>query len=299
MRKLEDFKDPLVIYHGDCRDGFGAAYAAHKMYGDSATYVEGFYGEGIPDEVDGRDVLILDFSFKRKEYFEIVERASDVRLIDHHVSAMKDLEGAPGTFFDMGKSGARLAWDAFVGGDVPELILHIEDIDLWRFSLPGTQHIMYGLEALPDDFKVWAQYIEGPDASKNVARLKEHGMAIEGWVQKRVHEIASQATPVHLKGFDGLAANAPAFLTNEVGSVLAKSSGTFGLVWQESRMGGLKCSLRSVKEFDCSQIAVLMNGGGHKNAAAFNIHKDLIEPLATIQDVANNFDRRTDALRVA
>ena len=28
----------LVIYHADCSDGFGAAYAAWKLLGDRATY---------------------------------------------------------------------------------------------------------------------------------------------------------------------------------------------------------------------------------------------------------------------
>jgi hypothetical protein len=31
--------DTVVIYHADCRDGFGAAYAAWKKFGDNASYI--------------------------------------------------------------------------------------------------------------------------------------------------------------------------------------------------------------------------------------------------------------------
>ena len=35
------FKNIVIIYHTDCRDGFGAAWAAWKKFGDSATYIPG------------------------------------------------------------------------------------------------------------------------------------------------------------------------------------------------------------------------------------------------------------------
>ena len=34
---MEPLKNIVVIYHADCRDGFGAAYAAWKKFGDRAT----------------------------------------------------------------------------------------------------------------------------------------------------------------------------------------------------------------------------------------------------------------------
>ncbi|MBK8773051.1 MAG: hypothetical protein IPM06_21840 [Rhizobiales bacterium] len=36
---------PLVIYHANCADGFGAAFAAWLRLGDSADYVACRYGE--------------------------------------------------------------------------------------------------------------------------------------------------------------------------------------------------------------------------------------------------------------
>ncbi len=59
---------PLVIYHANCADGFGAAFAAWLKFGDEAEYVPFKYGEdgmrfktlfqlGDPK----RDIYILDF----------------------------------------------------------------------------------------------------------------------------------------------------------------------------------------------------------------------------------------------
>lgn len=51
----------IVIYHADCPDGFGAAFAAWLVFGDSAQYVPARFGEPAPD-VRGKEVYILDFS---------------------------------------------------------------------------------------------------------------------------------------------------------------------------------------------------------------------------------------------
>ena len=38
---METLKKIVVIYHDQCRDGFGAAYAAWKKFGDDASYIQG------------------------------------------------------------------------------------------------------------------------------------------------------------------------------------------------------------------------------------------------------------------
>ena len=50
----------LIIYHANCSDGFGAAYAAWKCLGKKATYHAAKHGSTPPD-VAGKNVAILDF----------------------------------------------------------------------------------------------------------------------------------------------------------------------------------------------------------------------------------------------
>ena len=73
-------------------------------------------------------------------------------------------------------------------------------------------------------------------------------------------------------GANGLAANCPPHLTSDVGHELANQSGTFGLCWTLGQSGTVaKCSLRSNGEYDVSAIARAFGGGGHRNAAGFEV----------------------------
>lgn len=160
----------LCIYHGNCADGFGAAWAVRHALRDGVEFHAGFYGNAPPD-VAGRDVVLVDFSYKRPVIIEMAKAARSLLIIDHHKTAAEDLEGLmrspPGgwptwmengplyddeacyvdppldrvaALFDMNRSGAGLAWDYFHPRQPrPALIDHIEDRDLWRFKLPGTR----------------------------------------------------------------------------------------------------------------------------------------------------------------
>jgi hypothetical protein len=52
-----------VLYHSNCYDGFGAAYAAWKKFGDEGTkYLPVSYGFPPPEMPDAKAVSIVDFS---------------------------------------------------------------------------------------------------------------------------------------------------------------------------------------------------------------------------------------------
>ena len=69
----------------------------------------------------------------------------------------------------------------------------------------------------------------------------------------------------------GLAANCPPHLASDVGHELAVQSGTFGLLWYINKDGKCLCSLRSNGDHDVSAIAKAFGGGGHRNAAGFEV----------------------------
>ncbi len=90
---------PLVIYHANCTDGFGAAFAAWLKLGDGAEYLPMNYGEvKTPADFDmkvslaakGNDVYILDFSFPREVMDALFQHAKRVVWLDHHASVMKE-----------------------------------------------------------------------------------------------------------------------------------------------------------------------------------------------------------------
>jgi len=114
---------PLVLYHGrSCPDGFAAALAARLYYGDAVECLGLDHGDiktvdDLPP-LQGRAVYILDFSFDAPILKDIEQRAAKLVLLDHHKSAAEKLTGfacrCGVVHFDMGKSGARLAWSFFI-----------------------------------------------------------------------------------------------------------------------------------------------------------------------------------------
>lgn len=177
---------PLVIYHADCADGFGAAFAAWLKLGDDAEYVPMHYmkpGEGVEDFLDRtqldcsvaeRDVYILDFSLPKVVMDWLFAHAKRVVWLDHHKTAFEmwcgkyergmrfaHTNGCYGDenfdiVLDDNKSGAVLAWKWFHGTEVPLFIRHIDDYDRWQFKLRGTKEIARALRSYaPWSFEQW------------------------------------------------------------------------------------------------------------------------------------------------
>ena len=83
----------LCIYHGNCADGFGAAWVVRKALGETEFH-PGKYQEPPPD-VTGKDVVMVDFSYKRPVLLEMAAKANSILILDHHVSAMNDIGPLP------------------------------------------------------------------------------------------------------------------------------------------------------------------------------------------------------------
>lgn len=285
--------NPLCIYHGHCDDGFAAAWCVRAALGaDAVEFHLGVYQMPPPD-VTGRDVIIVDFSYKRPVIEEMANAANSLLIIDHHKSAAEDLAGLQAPFgagwkrhlgnvyqdrcegvprsvyaqFDMERSGAGMTWDFFHGGDRPAFVNYIEDRDLWRKSLPGGDEFTIALRSYPQHFAVWDGLVSaGPGA------LIAEGRSIQRYYRLRVDELKRSAYVAILRGHRIWVANAPYFAASEVAGELAEREMTaFGACYFEVSGGRYQYSLRSRDSFDVSEIARAYGGGGHKGAAGFTV----------------------------
>lgn len=173
-------------------------------------------------EIAGHDVHVLDFSFPPAVLEAMASHANSLVQIDHHASARQpwaeQLEKVPGglesfrhptlpltVIFDLDKSGARLAWEHFSPAKPMQLSLqHIEDIDMWRFALPGTRAVLRALRLRPFDFGVWDKLVcQTPHADAPAYRgLLAEGDAIERFFQIEIDRLAQSklVMPVRLRG---------------------------------------------------------------------------------------------------
>lgn len=266
--------DPLILYHADCDDGFGAAYAAWLSLGDCAEYRPVYYGDVLPVEllVD-RKMFVLDFSFPPEVIANMAQHAEKIVLLDHHKSAAAqwvDIDPMTNVevLFDMDRSGAQIAWDYFHSGSVrPALIDHIGDRDLWRFNMADTKAFCAGLSLIPTIFESWQV------AATHPAELISKGRIVLEVLQRQIDSVLSkELRPVTLCGHQGLATNAISN-TSEIGQAIAKRSGTFSLTYF-IKGDEVICSLRSLPPFDVSVIATHFGGGGHAQASGFTLPVD-------------------------
>lgn len=286
----------LVLYHANCADGFGAAFAAWKKFGNDAEYVAINYGDPMP-EVLMRDVYILDFSFPAEVLNDMIILTTRLVLLDHHKTAFENYAGSEREFFaqalpnsglillDNSKSGALIAWEYFhQGKKVPDLIRHISDRDLWKFKLEGTKALHESISASkPWSFHQWTLW-------SNDLALEDmylDGEAILKAFNSQVASIipAARTCTIYYKNsglaspeyFQGLAVNCSPMFASEVGNILATDSGTYGLCWYfDAETNKVKVSLRSVGDYDVTKIASKFGGGGHKNAAGFSVPMQIL-----------------------
>ena len=267
---------PICIYHGNCQDGFTAAWAIWKKYPDWEFY-PGKYQETPPD-VTGREVFFVDFSYKRPVLLEMAAKALNITILDHHASAEKDLVDLPSNVyakFDMNKSGGRLAWEWFhIGEDVPSLVKYVEDRDLWRFSYPNTRAVSAWVFSQNYDFDSW------DDCATNIESCLTHvvdqGNAILRKQSKDIDELLQNKFLYPIGRHEVWVCNLPYTLCSEAGHILAQGQ-PFGATFYLDGTSAI-FSLRSTEEgIDVSEIAKLYGGGGHKHAAGFKVPHNIVK----------------------
>lgn len=277
----------LCIYHGDCIDGFTAAWVIKRFY-PQVFLQAGRYG-AAPRGM-GEHILLVDFSYPARQIDELLALgAKSITVLDHHKTAEADLLAAYGpqqpftweddppqgvrVGFDLEKSGARLAWDfCYPNTEPPALVRYVEDRDLWRFHLPASNLINAALATYTQDLRQWDLLAGAAEIAAR--RPHENVLTLEGAAVVRAHErelsqiVASACRTMRIGGHTVPVANAPFFMASELGNELSIEH-PFAATYFDGP-DGRKFSLRSREDgIDVSEIARLYGGGGHRHAAGF------------------------------
>ncbi len=302
-------KDIICIYHGNCADGFGAAWSVNKAL-DSQYNLEFYPGvyQKAPPSVKGKIVIIVDFSYSPDVVLAMLQDARAILIIDHHKTAIDsftdyDFKGRKidmsnwsktidfsrflenllidqcenagpriYTYFDLNRSGAMMAWNFFHPDEAPpSLIAHIQDRDLWKFYLPRTREIQACIFSHPYDFTVW-DFLSEMDPKV----LAREGEAIERKHFKDIDELIKVCMRwMNIGGFKVPVASLPYTLTSDAGHKMADETGSdFAACYWDTETTRV-FSLRSTESgTDVSEIAKMYGGGGHKHAAGFSVPRE-------------------------
>lgn len=298
-----------IIYHGNCQDGFTAAWVCWLKFGYAPQYVPGFHNEP-PPEVEfftGKDVLMVDFTWKYDYMKAIGAVANSITILDHHKSALEDLAKFPDFTvpslprrptdvgspfesyvnavdwakneghgvvggFDMKRSGAMLAWNfLFSDQPAPLLVSFVQDRDLWKWELSHTREITGWLYSFDYDFEVWSA------ASKQIEDTTGRQLAISAGeaIMRKLMKDLNELLPLtaHLGSINGHQvpiANLPYTMASEGANLLAEKYRMmpFAATYWVGGDGMANFSLRSLKPDGGDVQSVAVKFGGGGHANA-------------------------------
>lgn len=253
-----------VFYHRGCLDGFGAAWSAWKQLGDGSRYVPHHPAQPFPDDLrPGSRVLILDLGLPRERLMKMVERHSEVQVVDHHSTWEDEMADLPFVTFDRSHSAAVLSWRIFQPDrEVPVLLRHVEDSDLARFEMEDTRAVTAALSSYPMEFELWDRL--------DVDGLRREGEAIQRYREKVAGQTAGNARLAELAGHRVPVVNATSNVSLVCDRLLEEHpDAPFAGAYRETASGDRRWSLRSRGEVDVASIAEDRGGGGHPAASGF------------------------------
>lgn len=270
----------MCFYHAGCPDGFGAAWAAWQCWGDRGDYRAIGHHDIISGEAyRGAEIVFVDIVPNHESLRALAPLAKEVWVLDHHQSALERWRGDETTqhavlslghhvLFDLDRSGAALAWDHFHPERArPKLIAYIQDQDLWRFELSRSHEINAAINSYPRQFDVWQRLEAG-----GIDALAEQGRPLVRAEHTEVQRALHGAHRIQLGEWAIEATNATVY-RSRVGHELARRASygrPFGMVYRV-RHRRVDISLYSIGDLDVSTIAARYGGGGHRNAAGFQV----------------------------
>jgi oligoribonuclease NrnB/cAMP/cGMP phosphodiesterase (DHH superfamily) len=275
----------IVIYHANCYDGVTAAWVCYRALDPAfegmtsdVEYVPCNYSDPPPNVKD-KDVFIVDFSFKRYILEKMRGEARSLLILDHHKTAQEDLKGFPNTVFDMNRSGAGITWDWFFPpSNRPNLVNYIEDRDLWKFQLPSSKEVNAFIQSFDINLETWIRDLVPAFQIRDLREIVEEGKSLLRLENKYVKSICYNAELKRISDAHIGPYVQTAILMSEVCDYLIKNyPGNYPFAWYSFKRkdGKYQYGLRSRSDFDVSIIAKSFNGGGHKQAAGFELDYQL------------------------
>ncbi len=302
----------LVIYHGPhCIDGFTSGWIAHVACERMTPQV---VPELYPMDYEEKEeekllimlasnpeyydlIYVLDFSLRIELMKRIIGFSSCAKIvvIDHHKSAfnmyfpldkrtpeevkyMAMENGRIKIYLHNAKSGAGMCWTYFFPNeDMPLLVKHVQDRDIWTKEIPNTDAIHKYLMGAHKSISSWTEINAAMCHDSTYQKIVAEGDRLLDIYMEKVAAYADLAEDVDVYKHRGMMVKCDPDYASDVGHALCKKSGTFGMTYSETADGEqLKISLRSEGDYDVEIIAKHYGGGGHKNAAGFVVPPDAL-----------------------
>jgi len=277
----DQHKDVVVIYHAQCRDGFGSAFAAWKKFGETASYIPQRTQVAVGEYTD-KEIYVLDYGLEADVQRALQDTNKSVIVIDHHPASEAGVTAFPQNVFDTNHSGAVLSWQYFHPDvPVPEMLYFIEDHDLWRFQMPDNRAFASAMKEYGFDFKKWDELLRRLEDPAFRKAFINKGQIMSQFEETLVEGLMQYKERVLFEGHEVWALNVARTYRSILGHHLATlnkdtDQPEIGIVYYRN-LGAVNISLRSNGDANVRVLAEKYGGGGHDNAASIKVDsfKDL------------------------
>ncbi|MEK7513058.1 MAG: hypothetical protein AAB601_02565 [Patescibacteria group bacterium] len=262
-------KSIVILYHSDCPDGFGAAFAAWKRFRNRADYFAISHGMPPLPGLRGKEIYLVDIAYPAPVLKKLRAVNKRVLVIDHHESVRETVISQPEYVYDDEHSGAYLAWRYFhPGARVPLFLRYVEDMDYWRFDRPYALEIISALGLEGFDFKRWDRFARELERPRTKRAIVERGRIVKQNEDRLIERIIQfNAELVQFLGRKIFVVNSPIF-ESEIPNRLIEKHPPMAIVWRV-RNGMKTFSIRTDGTVNAAEVAAKFGGGGHPRSAGF------------------------------
>lgn len=272
----------LGVYHKNCIDGTASAAVLLMKYPNANVFSLSYKYSQIEFDTllsyidENTIVYVLDFSFDKNDLQLLMDKSKKVVLIDHHITSKEKFDNeflSKDKFefiFDIHHSGSMLTYKYFFPDKNNKIIEFIEDRDIWKWEFGKyTEYVNSYLFLFIENPKAMKQIIE----NVNIEEILEKGKSINEYKNKIINSILENNKEIHLSigNYVVFSLNTN-ILQSEIGSILCEKYDKPVCIFNISS-DNVILNFRSLEHHYPSalDLAKLVGGGGHKNAAGATV----------------------------
>lgn len=274
----------ICIYHSRDLDGFASGAIVKLKYPD-CILIGYDYGEELPiDRIpEGDSIIMVDVSMPMDKMETLAKHSGwNMTWIDHHATAIKDYEEFVGNgqsfctpVLKSGIAACELAWAHLLGPiRLPRAILLLGEYDTWRNA--DKKHwenevlpFQYGMRAYCNSPQTFPGHLfaTNPDL---IYDYISYGTAILAY-QNRSNEVLCRrgAFEFNLSGLRVICLNSSGCNSISFASVYDPQKHDAMMPFFYDGRKWIFSLYTDKSDIDCSAIAKLRGGGGHRQAAGF------------------------------
>lgn len=281
----------ICVYHSKDLDGYCSGAIVKRKYPD-AMMVGWDYGQPLPfEEIDpiGEDIILIDISFPMADMFELAEVAKSLTWIDHHISAINDYNNFPiearrgatiTAVLENGIAACEGGWKyLFPDEFMPTAVMLAGKYDTWRNQdkydwdnaiLPfqfGMRMFCTCPETFPPELLDWYDNV----GDNPVYKIIHEGRLILSYQKTQNERACKSSFEIEFEGLRAICLNNGGANSQVFDSVYDESKHDVMIPFVFTGKHWTFSLYTTKKDVDCSIIAKSKGGGGHKQAAGFQL----------------------------